>query len=122
MNKTIDDLLIRLDLDKCEFDHCVCFMRKFDLGVGGNLSFIVLCVDELIISWKSAVLLLTIKSALYDHLKMSNLAKINLFLGMEIDRDPDSGTLYVRQSKFLQSILAKCGEEQKKYDGKCGSC
>ena len=29
--------------------------------------------------------------------------------GMEIDRDHDAVTVYVRQSKFLQSIMAKFG-------------
>ena len=111
-NKTIDDFTISLNFDKCESDHCLFVMREVNKGVSDNLAFVVLYVDDLIIACNSAALLQTIKGALNKRFEMSDLGKLKFCLGMEIDRDHEAGTLSVRQSKFLQSVLAKFGMRQ----------
>ena len=108
-NKTIDDFMISLGFDKCESDHCVYVMRKVGEDGSDNLVFVVIYVDDLIIACNSSALLSTIKNALNKRFEMSDLGELKYCLGMEIARDHDAGTVSVRQSKFLQSILAKFG-------------
>ena len=108
-NKTIDDFMISLGFDKCESDHCVYVMRKVGKDGSDNLAFVVIYVDDLIIACNSLALLSTIKNALNKRFEMSDLGELKFCLGMEIDRNHDVGTVSVRQSKFLQSILAKFG-------------
>ena len=70
-NKTIDDFMISLDFDKCDSDHYVYIIRKVDEGVGDNLAFVVLYVDDSIIACSSAALLLTIKGVINKRFETS---------------------------------------------------
>ena len=76
----------------------------------------MLYVDDLIIACNSNALMSTIKTALNKRFEMSDLGelkfclgKLKFCLGMEIARDRKVGTLTVRQTKFLHSILDKFG-------------
>ena len=115
-NQTIDNFMIGLGFDKCESDHCVYVMRKCTNNSQDNLAFVVLYVDDLIIACNSNALMSTIKTALNKRFEMSDLGelkfclgKLKFCLGMEIARDRKVGTLTVRQTKFLHSILDKFG-------------
>jgi hypothetical protein len=107
-NQTIDDFMIGLGFDKCESDHCVYVMRKPDNG-DDKMAFVVLYVDDLIIACSSDSMMSTIKNALSKRFEMSDIGELKFCLGMEIARDQENGTLSVRQTKFLNSILAKFG-------------
>ena len=101
--------MIGLGFDKCESDHCVYVMRKCTNNSQDNLAFVVLYVDDLIIACNSNALMSTIKTALNKRFEMSDLGELKFCLGMEIARDRKVGTLTVRQTKFLHSILDKFG-------------
>ncbi|TYZ63974.1 hypothetical protein PybrP1_002805, partial [[Pythium] brassicae (nom. inval.)] len=100
------------DLDEvvymCESDHCVYVMREQGNGED-KMAFVELYVDDLIISCSSDALMAKIKSALSNQFEMSDLGELKFCLGMEIARDFDLGTVSVRQTKFLHSVLAKFG-------------
>ena len=101
-NKTIDEFMLKLGLKKCESDHCIYTKRD-----GEAMIFVALYVDDLVLASSSDKMLKTIKSALSDRFEMTDLGKLNFFLGMEIDQEP--GKVSMRQTKFAKDVLTKFG-------------
>ncbi|GMF82321.1 unnamed protein product [Phytophthora fragariaefolia] len=56
-------------------------------------------------------LLKSTKEALSVRFEMTDMGQLKYFLGMEIDQDPRTGNVSVRQTKFAKDILEKFSME-----------
>ncbi|KAF0706887.1 hypothetical protein AaE_013900 [Aphanomyces astaci] len=68
--------------------------------------FISLYVDDLIMASNCPRLMKATKNALHGRFKMSDLGSLQYCLGIQVERST-SGSVFIHQQKFLQSVLVK---------------
>ncbi|PSE80603.1 hypothetical protein C7G70_19195, partial [Acinetobacter baumannii] len=106
-NQTIDKFMLELGFKKCEADHCI-YVKRNDQ----DMIFVALYVDDLILASNNDELLKSTKEALSVRFEMTDMGQLKYFLGMEIDQDPKTGNVSVRQTKFAKDILEKFSMEK----------
>lgn len=109
-NHTIDDFMLKIGFGKCDSDHCVYVKRNGN----GDMAFVVLYVDDLIIASGNDELLKSTKHMLSNRFEMTDLGELKYFLGVEIESNHKAGQVTMRQTSFLKSILIKFGMHESK--------
>lgn len=103
-NNTLDDVLKNMGFKRCKNEACLYIkqeQRKF--------SYIAVYVDDLIILCPSENDITEIKKKIASSFKMHDGGAINYFLGMEIERDGESGSIKMCQKTYIKGLLETYG-------------
>ena len=103
-NKTLSDFLISLGFKQSLADPCIFVKWEND-----ELTIISVYVDDLIILADSKETLRSLKAALGNRFKMSDLGELTYCLGLEISRDRENRLLRISQEKYIRDILDRFG-------------
>lgn len=105
-NKKINNVLIQMGFNKSENDPCLYIRTK-----ESELIYLLIFVDDIILSGKNLDDLLTVKNVLMSNFKMKDKGDLKNFLGLEITRDRDKGELKISQTRYCEKIIDRFGFE-----------
>lgn len=109
-NSKIDSYLLKIGFERSSNDYCLYVMNKTDSKV-----YILLYVDDIILSGPDLVLLNKIKIQLMTDFKMVDKGELRYFLGLEIKYDRDKGILRINQEDYISKLIKRFRME----DSKC---
>ena len=98
-NLKFDSLMTKICFNKSEYDSCVYF---------DDYTYLLLYVDDILIIGKDEHKINEVKTKLSNEFEMKDLGCARRILGIEIKR-PDSNTITLSQSDYIQKLLLKYG-------------
>ncbi|TPX52460.1 DNA-directed DNA polymerase [Powellomyces hirtus] len=105
-NQLLDARLKQLGFVQSNADNCIYAPHAQDPK---SALYLLVYVDNMILTSKSMVQINHIKTELSKQFKMTNMGALGLFLGVEITRDCPSHRLWLSQKHYLQKVLASFG-------------
>ncbi|POM64196.1 Retrotransposon Tca5 Polyprotein [Phytophthora palmivora] len=98
--RTISDVFLKAGFRQCRSDSCL-FVRS------GRRSpvFVVLYVDDLLVSCADEADADEVEKALSKHFKVKSLGDTKFILGMEVQYNRQEGTLLLKQTQFIARML-----------------
>ena len=102
-NCVLSDFLYEIGFKKSKVDPCLFIYSK----ESDKTIFVIVWVDDIIVSGSSMKAVESIKDALKKRFKMKDLGNLSWFLGIEF-QVKDSG-IFMSQSRYIKSILLKYG-------------
>ena len=81
---------------------------------GGDAVYLSVYVDDIIVTADSDTRLAEGKKELDSQFDIKDLGKLHHFLGMKIVQDEDTGSVWIGQPAYTESILKKFGRENAK--------
>ncbi|CAH0482667.1 unnamed protein product [Peronospora belbahrii] len=116
-NKTINRVFLDCGFKSCGADQCVYFKRSKN-----NFIYVCLYVDDMIIAAKTSDEISDVKDALKNAFKMKELGPAKFILGMEIDHDMTAGTLMIKQTRYIDDVANRFGQENARtVDNPCAT-
>ena len=94
----VDDLRF----DQCNMDECV-FIRR----TGGEVLYVAVFVDDLVIAGSTPELIEAFKQEIRGFVEIKDLGELTWCLGMKIDYDRDAGRLAISQTLFVDDLLTR---------------
>ncbi|CAI7928611.1 unnamed protein product [Closterium sp. NIES-54] len=82
------------------------------LGEGGQRSFMVVYVDDILIFSPSSDLVKEVMLKLQDKFKCKALGDVTFYLGLHIERDVEKRCMQVHQRKYLEALAANFGQSE----------
>jgi hypothetical protein len=95
---------------RCEYN-CRVYVRSLD---DGSFIFLLLYVDDMLITTKSIVEVNKLKVLLSREFDMKDLGTAKKILGMEICRDRDTKKLWLSQANYVKKVLERFSMENAK--------
>ena len=95
-------LVDELGFKSCSYEPCLYIKHE-----GNSIMFIALYVDDLLIAGNDLAAILSVKDEFKKRFKMKDLGEASEFLGMQIKRDRDGGTLTLSQPDYIDTILER---------------
>ncbi|GKC21293.1 ribonuclease H-like domain-containing protein [Tanacetum coccineum] len=77
------------------------------LALGKDIAYLLLYVDDIVLTTSSSNLLHRIISSLHQEFAMTDLGSLNYFLGISVTRD--SSGMFLSQKKYAVKILERVG-------------
>ncbi|TPX53567.1 DNA-directed DNA polymerase [Powellomyces hirtus] len=105
-NQLLDARLKQLGFVQSNADNCIYTPHAQDPK---SALYLLVYVDDMILTSKSMVQINRIKTELSRQFKMTDMGALGLFLGVEITRDCPSRRLWLSQKHYLQNVLASFG-------------
>jgi hypothetical protein len=102
--------MIKIGYKRCEYDCCV-YVKSLD---DGSFIFLLLYVDDMLITAKSIVEVNKLKVLLSKEFDMKDLGAAKKILGMEIRRDRDAKKLRLSQAGYVKKVLERFSMENAK--------
>ncbi len=99
--EALPKLLMENGFQRSRNDYCLFVRQEAD----GTFSYILLWVDDIIVSGASNEVIDAIKARLKENFKMDDRGTLHWFLGMQILRSEDKIT--VDQEKYIESVLSQ---------------
>ncbi|GKC75179.1 ribonuclease H-like domain-containing protein, partial [Tanacetum coccineum] len=87
------------------FQHSKTDSFLFVFHLGSDIAYLLLYVDDIILTASSSVFLQRIIASLYSEFAMTDLGSLNYFLGISAQRSASG--LFLSQSKFAEEILER---------------
>uniref|UniRef100_A0AAV1VJJ4 Integrase catalytic domain-containing protein n=1 Tax=Peronospora matthiolae TaxID=2874970 RepID=A0AAV1VJJ4_9STRA len=116
-NKTIHRVFLGYGFKSCGADQCVYVKRS-----KSNFIYVCLYVDDMIIAAKTSDEIDDVKNALKSVFKMKELGPAKFILGMEIDHNMTAGTLMIKQTRYIDDVAKRFGQENaKSVDNPCAT-
>ncbi|POM72303.1 Integrase catalytic core protein, partial [Phytophthora palmivora] len=116
-NKTIHRVFLRNGFKSCGADQCVYVKRSRN-----GYMYVCLYVDDMIIAAKTAGEIREVKDSLKAEFKMKELGAAKFILGMEIDHNLEAGTLMIKQTRYIDDVTERFGQQNAKpVDNPCAS-
>ncbi|KAE8961631.1 hypothetical protein PR001_g29980, partial [Phytophthora rubi] len=116
-NKTIHRVFLGNGFKSCGADQCVYVKRSKN-----GFIYVCLYVDDMIIAAKTSEDIREVKDALKNAFKMKELGPAKFILGMEIDHDMTAGTLKIEQTRYIDDVVERFGQENAKpVDNPCAA-
>uniref|UniRef100_A0AAV1UC16 Reverse transcriptase Ty1/copia-type domain-containing protein n=1 Tax=Peronospora matthiolae TaxID=2874970 RepID=A0AAV1UC16_9STRA len=116
-NKTIHRVFLGYGFKSCGADQCVYAKRS-----KSNFIYVCLYVDDMIIAAKTSDEISDVKDALKNAFKMKELGPAKFILGMEIDHDMTAGTLMIKQTRYIDDVANRFGQENARtVDNPCAT-
>jgi hypothetical protein len=108
--KRFDSYMIKIGYRRCEYDYCV-YVRGLD---DGSFIFLLLYVDDMLITAKSIVKVNKLKVLLGKEFDMKDLGTTKKIHGMEIHKDRDAKRLWLSQASYVKKVLERFSMENAK--------
>lgn len=89
------------------FTHSLCDHSLFIYHNGSNIAFILLYVDDIVLTASSNSLRLSIAKLQADEFAMKDLGSLSYFFGIVVTRTPNS--LFLSQEQYAEEILNRAG-------------
>lgn len=99
-NQHFTDVIKELGFEVCPNDPCLFKWQESD-----KVAFLLLYVDDMLISSNCPNKLKTVKEHLERHFEMKDLGPPQKFLGSEIQRDRNNNVLKISQKSYIDKIL-----------------
>lgn len=106
-NQKFNDFMIRIGFKRSDSDQCL-YVKQHD----GVKCFVLLYVDDTLIFCSDLKVIGTIKKLLSNEFEMTDVGEAGSFLGMQIQRDIEKGTITLNQSSYLEKVLRKFGMQE----------
>ncbi|KAK4276114.1 hypothetical protein QN277_019103 [Acacia crassicarpa] len=90
------------------FSNSKCDQSLFIRKTLSDVTYVLVYVDDIILTGTSAVAISALISALHDQFALKDLGPLTYFLGIEVKRLHD-GSLFLSQAKYIRGVLAKAG-------------
>ena len=103
-NEELDNKLGGIKFDRLHSDPCVYIRRN-----GNSIEIITIWVDDLLLFTNSKEQMVKLKDDLRGLFDITDLGEPNKLVGLEFTRDRERGTLTIRQTKYIESILERYG-------------
>lgn len=87
---------------KCESDHCLYYLNK-----NGYQMYVLIYVDDLLLTGSDSVMLDSFKQKLMQTFKMKDLGFVNNYLGIQIEQNLKEGITSLDQARYLENVLRK---------------
>ncbi|WVZ11552.1 hypothetical protein V8G54_016082 [Vigna mungo] len=101
--RKFDDFLIKLNFKRCNYDDCV-----YTLNHDGEMLYLLLYVDDILIASSDRGMIGETKARLADAFEMKELGEARRILGIDIKRDRPGGNLFLSLERFLL-LLSRIG-------------
>lgn len=101
-NERFNQFIIEIGFNRCESDQCLYI--KFGKDI---VCYILLYVDDLAIISNNVQMVNDIKAKLAREFEMTDVGKINSFLGIHVDRNSSDNSIALSQSRYLKNVLMK---------------
>ncbi|WVZ14807.1 hypothetical protein V8G54_012373 [Vigna mungo] len=100
--RKFDDFLIKLNFKRCNYDDCV-----YTLNHDGEMLYLLLYVDDILIASSDRGMIGETKARLADAFEMKELGEARRILGIDIKRDRSGGNLFLSQECYLQKVISR---------------
>ncbi len=100
-NEKIDGTLLRFGFQRCQANHSICRLKNQKSAE----VFLALYVDDLLIFSKEIKEIERVKKFSSQEFEMKDLGQLTYFLGIQVMRDRNKGTISLGQSKYIGEIL-----------------
>ena len=111
-NLTLDAYLKKLKFVQTASDPCIYYRRA-----GGDIMYIGVYVDDIILAGGSVTQLEEIKRDLSQEFDIKDLGKLQYFLGMKVVQDEGSRSIWIGQPAYAENLLKKHGMQDSKPTG-----
>ena len=111
-NLTLDTCLKKLNFVQTASDPCI-YYRK----TGGDIMYIGVYVDDIILAGRTVKQLEEIKRDLSQEFDIKDLGKLRYFLGMKVVQDEESQSIWIGQPAYAEDLLNKHGMKDSKPTG-----
>lgn len=103
-NEKLDSVLKKIGFSPCVSEPCV-----YTKNHKGNFNIIGVYVDDLILASSELHELTAIKAQISNEFEVVDGGKLEYFLGMEIQREGDTGAVTVCQQQYINNLLNQYG-------------
>ncbi|KAH9723672.1 hypothetical protein KPL70_007193 [Citrus sinensis] len=97
-----DSFMMKLCFQRCNLDCCVYYKE-----ISGDMVYLILYVDDMLIASKSMEHINFLKQQLKGEFEMKDLGPAKKILGMQLIRDWKSGTFFLTQEEYIRKVLDK---------------
>lgn len=101
-NERFHQFMVRIGFKRCLGDQCL-----YVKTTNGIPCYVLLFVDDLLIISKEVRIVETIKRMFKTEFEMTDIGKVDTFLGVHIVRDEEKQTITMNQSNYLKKMLQK---------------
>lgn len=101
-NESFNNFMRRIGFGRCASDRCL-----YTKNENGIYTYIILYVDDLLIIGQNMEKISEIKKSLSKQFEMTDIGKVDTFLGMCIQQDVSSATINMSQKHYLKNVLRK---------------
>ncbi|KAI5725973.1 hypothetical protein M8J77_022339 [Diaphorina citri] len=105
-NKRLNETLQNLNFKRSEKDYCL-----YILNNNGEMLYLIVFVDDIILASKSIDLINIVKSQIGNVFKIKDKGQVKNFLGLEIEHDMENGILKIKQSSYIDKMLKRFNME-----------
>eukprot|EP00253_Pinus_taeda_P015412 PITA_15412 len=95
--------LLKLNFKHFDLDDATLFVKK----VGKTIVYLVVYVDDILMTWKNESYIASIKKELRKSFEMTDLGYVDYYLGIEVTQHPKS--IFLSQKKYIGDMLNRFG-------------
>lgn len=106
-NESFNQFIVRAGFKRCESDRCLYVKDENGIWI-----YVLLYVDDLLIMSANMQKISTVKKLLSDRFEMTDIGKVDTFLGMCVEQDMTNHTISMSQREYLRNVLRKFGMEE----------
>lgn len=101
-NQKFNQFMLGIGFKRCMKDRCL-YVKD------GIKCYVLLYVDDLLISCTDQQIIDNIKGLLHKEFDMTNIGKVKTYLGVHIEHDEKNGTITLSQKRYFEDVLRKFG-------------
>lgn len=108
-NERFHEFMIEIGFKRCWSDQCL-----YVIFIGSTVCYVLLYVDDLLFISNNMQTIDNIKIRFKNEFEMTDIGKVDTFLGISVEHDEKSGVLSMNQTHYLKNVLRKFGMENSK--------
>lgn len=108
-NRKVTEIILSMNFQRCQTDNCVYFQRDGDCIV-----IIALYVDDMILAASTKEKINEIITKLNNEVEADDRGPISFYLGMQIERDGERGSIRIHQEEYTKQLLQNWGMQNSK--------